>query len=89
MGKKHKSVDYIAPFYVMEILEKANDIESQIESGSVFPFPYVIHLEVGEPDFPSHENVRNSAIESIIAGNEKYTHSLGSFNLRKEISKDY
>ncbi|NLI62995.1 MAG: pyridoxal phosphate-dependent aminotransferase [Methanosarcinaceae archaeon] len=89
MKKRKKATDNIRPFYVMEILERAKEIENEMKCGKTFPFDTVIHLEVGEPDFPSHENVKKSAVDSIMAGNEKYTHSLGNLNLRKEISNDY
>lgn len=89
IDKKESRMDSITPFYVMEILEKAKEIEHKIKLGVCFPFPSVIHLEVGEPDFSSPDCVKESAIDSIRSGNEKYTHSLGDIKLRKAIADDY
>ena len=45
--------DMMTPFYVMEILEKAEKMERAGES--------VIHLEIGEPDFPTPACIREPA----------------------------
>lgn len=71
----------ISPFYVMDVLERAKEIESSGES--------VIHFEVGEPDFPTPESIVNEAIKSIKEGDTKYTHSLGIPELRRAISESY
>ena len=46
-NKKHTSTvsraDKISPFYVMELLEKAKELERKGK--------HIIHMEVGEPDF--------------------------------------
>ena len=71
----------ISPFIVMEVLEKAHEMEAKGID--------VIHLEVGEPDFSVFKSV---VIESNIAmmnGHTHYTHSLGDPELRNAISKDY
>jgi aminotransferase len=46
-----------------------------------------ISLGVGEPDFPTPENVRNAAIESIKAGKTQYTSNTGMPELRKLIAR--
>jgi aspartate/methionine/tyrosine aminotransferase len=71
----------ISPFYVMDVLERAKEIESSGES--------VIHFEVGEPDFPTPDVIANEAIKSIKEGDTKYTHSLGIPELRQAISESY
>jgi len=71
----------ISPFYVMDVLERAKEIESSGES--------VIHFEVGEPDFPTPDVIANEAIKSIKEGDTKYTHSLGILELRRAISESY
>jgi len=71
--------DMMAPFYVMEILEKAEKMERAGES--------VIHLEIGEPDFATPACIRDAGIRAIKEGKTGYTHSLGLRELREAISR--
>jgi len=71
----------IPPFIVMDVLERAQQLEREGRS--------VIHMEIGEPDFATPEVVRQAAIEAIEAGETKYTHSLGLLELREAISEHY
>jgi len=52
-----KRSDAIAPFYVMELLEKAKELEAKGKD--------IVHMEVGEPDFPTPFVVKEEAIQSI------------------------
>ncbi len=76
-----KLSEEISPFYVMDVLERAKEIEASGES--------VIHFEVGEPDFPTPDVISQQAIRSIEEGDTKYTHSLGIPELREAISQNY
>ncbi|HKJ79544.1 MAG TPA: hypothetical protein VKA10_08410 [Prolixibacteraceae bacterium] len=76
-----KRVKDIKPFIVMEVLEKAAEMESQGIN--------VIHLEVGEPDFNVPECVASAAKNAIDKGLTHYTHSLGDPVLRNEIAIKY
>ena len=71
----------IQPFYVMELLEKAEGLEARGED--------VVHMEIGEADFPTPASIRNAAIESIRAGKAFYTYSLGLPVLRERIPRHY
>ncbi len=71
----------ITPFIVMEVLEKAAEMESRGID--------IIHLEVGEPDFDVPECVSRAAKEAMDEGRTHYTHSLGDPELRNEIAKRY
>ena len=71
----------IKPFYVMEILEKAQELEKKGRK--------ITHLEIGEPTNKVHEMIRSYAKSSINSGNDKYSSSLGLTSLRKKISKKY
>jgi len=71
----------IAPFYVMDVLERAKELELEGHS--------VIHFEVGEPDLPTPEVVCEEAINAIRQGDTKYTPSLGIPELREAIAEDY
>jgi aspartate/methionine/tyrosine aminotransferase len=73
--------DLITPFYVMELLEKAKEMEAQGED--------IVHMEVGEPDFTTPQLVKDEAIKAIVSGETYYTHSLGITELRQKISAFY
>lgn len=63
-----------------EVLAKARKLEAEGKS--------IIHLEIGEPDFPTPENICQAAINSIKAGDTHYTPSAGIPEVRKSIA-DY
>ena len=71
----------IPPFIVMEVMEKAAEMERRGE--------HVIHLEVGEPDFDTPQCIKDVAIKAIGDGKTHYTHSLGLIELREAIAKYY
>lgn len=69
------------PFIVMDILEKAKEMEAQGAN--------IIHLEIGEPDFPTPEPIKEAAWRALKEGDTHYTHSLGKPELREEIARYY
>lgn len=71
----------IKPFIVMEVLEKAAEMERQGID--------IIHLEVGEPDFDVPECVATAVQKAFGEGRTHYTHSLGDVELREEIALKY
>jgi len=71
----------INPFYVMELLEQARDMERSGRS--------VVHMEIGEPDFPTPKRVKDAAIRAIKQGRTFYTESLGLPELREKIAQHY
>ena len=71
----------ITPFIVMEVLEKAQEMERKGID--------VIHLEVGEPDFDVPESVKIASNIAMRTGYTHYTHSLGDPHLRNVISRKY
>lgn len=71
----------ITPFIVMEVLEKAQELERQGIN--------IIHMEVGEPDFDVPPCVRDAVIKAVSNGDTHYTHSLGKPVLRERISTLY
>jgi aspartate/methionine/tyrosine aminotransferase len=71
----------IKPFYVMELLEKAKELESRGED--------IIHMEIGEPDFATPGPVKDAAIEAIKSDHAFYTHSLGLPELREKVAEYY
>ncbi|MDD3433942.1 MAG: aminotransferase class I/II-fold pyridoxal phosphate-dependent enzyme, partial [Tepidiphilus sp.] len=71
----------ITPFHVMELLRRASELE---RSGCD-----VIHMEVGEPDFPTPEPVLEAAQRFLSAGRVAYTPALGLPALREAIAAFY
>ena len=69
------------PFYVMEVLERARGLESMGKD--------IIHLEIGEPDFPTAGHICEAASFALSKGETKYTHSQGLLELREAISRHY
>jgi aspartate/methionine/tyrosine aminotransferase len=69
------------PFHVMEVLERAQELEREGRN--------IIHLEIGEPDFPTAPHVCEAAAAAMCSGNTKYTHSQGVPELREAIVENY
>ena len=81
MKEVSKRAREIPPFIVMEVLEKARELERQGRN--------IIHLEVGEPDFPTPRCICEAAQEAMEKGETHYTHSLGILELREAICEHY
>jgi aspartate/methionine/tyrosine aminotransferase len=79
--KLTERVQKISPFYVMELLEKARALESRGED--------IIHMEVGEPGFPTPSFVKKEAVRAIMDDRTFYTHSLGIPELRARVAAHY
>jgi len=71
----------IKPFIVMDVLEKATEMESRGIN--------IIHLEVGEPDFNIPACVSEAAVSAYSEGRTHYTHSLGDPELREILAQRY
>jgi len=76
-----RRAEEIAPFIVMEVLERARELERQGVD--------VIHLEVGEPDFDVPLAVKEATKKALDRGLTHYTHSLGDLELREAICRHY
>jgi len=71
----------IQPFLVMEVMEKAAEMERNGE--------HIIHLEVGEPDFDTPRCIKDAACKALQSGKTRYTHSLGLIDLREALAEHY
>ncbi len=71
----------IAPFQVMELLARARELEAQGRD--------IVHMEVGEPDFPTPQPVIDAGMRAIASGNLFYTPALGLPELREAIANYY
>ncbi len=71
----------ISPFIVMEVLERAQQMERCGE--------HIVHLEVGEPDFDTPKKIVAAGQAALARGETHYTHSLGIWPLREAIADYY
>jgi (5-formylfuran-3-yl)methyl phosphate transaminase len=76
-----KRTQKMTSFIVMDVLEKACDLECQGID--------IIHLEVGEPDFDTPVCMKRAVQKALEDGCTHYTHSLGLLELRKAICDHY
>ncbi len=71
----------IAPFHVMEVQTAARALEAAGRT--------VVHMEIGEPDFPTPPLVVAAAQRAIAGGDVYYTSALGLPELRRAIAAHY
>lgn len=71
----------IQPFHVMALLAEARKREAAGQD--------IIHLEVGEPDFPTPAPIVTAGIAALQAGHTKYTAANGLPQLREAIAGYY
>ena len=74
-------LDDIEPFHVVELLTRARQLEAEGRD--------IIHMEVGEPDFPTPEPIAKAAVAAIQSGKTLYTQALGMPELRTAIADFY
>ena len=71
----------IEPFHVMAILARAREMEARGRD--------VVHMEVGEPDFPTPEPIVEAGRAALEAGHTRYTPAQGLPELRQVINDYY
>ena len=71
----------IQPFRVMELLSRARKLEAEGRD--------IVHMEIGEPDFPSPEPVIRAVRNAIAEGDVHYTPATGMLALREAIAGFY
>ena len=71
----------VRPFQVMAILARAQALQALGRD--------IIHLEVGEPDFPTPEPLIDASVTAMKAGKTGYSPALGLPQLRQKIADYY
>ncbi len=71
----------IEPFRVMDLLARARTLEAAGRS--------VVHMEIGEPDFPTPAPVVEAGLRALSDGHTQYTPALGLPALREAIAGHY
>lgn len=76
-----RRLEAIAPFRVMELLARAQALDAAGVD--------VVHMEVGEPDFPTPQPVLEAARQAVARGQTRYTAASGLPQLREALSAFY
>ena len=71
----------ISAFYVMELLQRAKQLEADGRD--------IIHMEIGEPDFPTPQAVIDAGRALLKTGEVKYTAAAGLPELRRCVAEHY
>lgn len=72
-------IDRLSMEGAFAVLAKAKNLEAQGRS--------IIHLEIGEPDFETPQNIKDAAIRSILDGDTHYTPASGIMELRIAVAE--
>lgn len=81
MARFAQRLEGISAFKAMKVLDRANELQA---SGRE-----IIHLEVGEPDFPTPSPIIAAAKQVLDLGQTKYTPAPGIPELREAIAAHY
>jgi aspartate aminotransferase len=79
MVKYAKRMSRLGTESAFEVLARAKGLEAQGKK--------IIHLEIGEPDFDTPENIREAAVKAIRAGYTHYGPAQGMPELRKTVAE--
>ncbi len=71
----------IQPFHVMALLARARELEAEGRD--------IVHMEIGEPDFPTAEPIRLAGQQALIDGHTGYLPAAGLPALRQAIADYY
>ena len=71
--------DHLKPEGAYAVLARANQLEAAGKE--------IIHLEVGQPDFPTFDNVSQAGIQAIREGKTRYTPPAGMTALREALAE--
>jgi aspartate/methionine/tyrosine aminotransferase len=71
---------HLKPEGAYQVLARANQLEAKGRQ--------IIHLEIGQPDYPTFENVSWAGVEAIRTGKTRYTPPAGMPSLREAIAED-
>lgn len=77
-GNLASRMSLLAPEGAYAVLSQAQELE---RAGKT-----IIHLEIGQPDFPTPKHIVEAAVQALRTGKTKYTPSLGIAQLRKCIA---
>jgi aspartate/methionine/tyrosine aminotransferase len=71
---------HLKPEGAYQVLARAQELEANGRE--------IIHLEIGQPDFETFDNIRLAGIRAISEGHTRYTPPIGMKSLREVIAED-
>ena len=71
---------HLKPEGAYQVLARANQLEAEGKE--------IIHLEIGQPDYATLENVSQAGIDAIRSGKTRYTPPAGMSSLREVLAED-
>jgi aspartate/methionine/tyrosine aminotransferase len=71
---------HLKPEGAYQVLARANQLEAAGKE--------IIHFEIGQPDYPTFENVSRAGIKAIQSGKTRYTPPAGMPSLREALADD-
>jgi aspartate aminotransferase len=71
---------HLKPEGAYQVLARAQELEAKGRK--------IIHLEIGQPDFETFDNIRLAGIRAISEGHTRYTPPMGMKSLREVIAED-
>jgi len=71
----------VSSFLAMEVFARAQELEQKGHN--------IIHLEFGEPDFPTPQVVSDAAVTAIRNARTRYTHTQGIMPFREAVAAKY
>lgn len=81
MSPVSRRAEAIRPFVVMDVVARSKELEATGRD--------IVHLEIGDPGFPTPEVITRAAEDAMAAGSTHYTQSLGLPDLRVAIARHY
>jgi aspartate aminotransferase len=72
--------DHLKPEGAYQVLARANQLQAEGHE--------IIHLEIGQPDYATFDNVSEAGVAAIRAGHTRYTPPAGMPSLREAIAED-
>src|SRR4030042_387514 len=75
-----RRTQHLQPEVAYQVLARAQSLEA---SGRK-----IIHLEIGQPDFDTFDNIKLAGIKAIHEGLTRYTPPIGMSSLREVIAED-
>ena len=78
---KSSRIQRIEPFHVMALLARARQLETEGRD--------IVHMEIGEPDFPTPQPVVDAGLAAISGGDVHYTPATGLPALRHALAGFY
>lgn len=79
--KINRRVQALVPSATLAITARAKELRAQGKD--------IVNFAAGEPDFDTPEYIQEAAVAAIKNGQTRYTPSVGSLDLRKEIAKKF